>query len=196
MPRMSLPRLLVIITSTRPGRSGRAIGDWFTDRACASGLFDVEVADLAELNLPFVDEPHHPRLRNYVHDHTKRWSETVAAADAAVWVMPEYNYSMIAPMKNAIDYLSVEWSYLPTSFVSYGGVSGGLRGVESAKQPLRTLGAVTTNQAVVVPFAGAMMADGRFAPSEAVEISVAPTLAELLTLHEALKGLRAERLAA
>lgn len=192
---MSLPRLLVIITSTRPNRFGKAIGDWFVASAEENGLFDVEVADLAKLNLPFVDEPHHPRLRSYVHDHTKKWSATVEAADAVVWVMPEYNYSLIAPMKNAIDYLSVEWSYLPTSFVSYGGVSGGLRGVESAKQPLRTLGAVTTNAAVVVPFAGAMMKDGHFNPSEAVEISVAPMLSELLTLHDALKGLRAAKLA-
>jgi NAD(P)H-dependent FMN reductase len=191
---MSLPRLLVIIASVRSVRIGKPIADWFVSAAEEVGNFDIEVADLAELDLPLMDEPHHPRLRNYTQDHTRRWSETVARADAAVWVTPEYNYSIIAPMKNAIDYLSVEWAYLPTSFVSYGGVSAGLRGVEAAKQPLKAVGAVTTQASVMVPFAGSMMKDGEFHPSHEVEISVAPMLKELAVLHGALAGLRAERL--
>ncbi len=191
---MSLPRLLVIITSVRSGRIGKPIGDWFASAARDVGNFEVEIADLAELNLPLMTEPRHPRLRAYTQEHTRRWSDTVADADAAVWVMPEYNFSLIAPMKNAIDYLSVEWAYLPTSFVSYGGVSAGLRGVEAAKQPLKAVGAVTSHAAVMVPFAGSMMSDGQFNPSHEVEISVAPMLKELAVLHGALAGLRADRL--
>jgi NAD(P)H-dependent FMN reductase len=62
-----------------------------------------------------------------VHEHTKRWSATVAAADAVVFVMPEYNRTFTAPLKNALDYLYYEWNYKPVGLVSYGGVSGGLR---------------------------------------------------------------------
>jgi len=100
---MSRPTLMILIASTRPGRVGLPVGQWFRDHAIAHGGFEVEVADLATLNLPFMDEPSHPRLRQYIHQHTKNWSALVTAADAFVFVMPEYNYGFNAPLKNAID---------------------------------------------------------------------------------------------
>src|SRR5690242_5860222 len=84
-------RLLIIIASTRPGRVGLPVGQWFSERAREHGGFEVSVADLAELALPFMDEPNHPRLRLYTHQHTKEWSALVDAADAFVFVSPEYN---------------------------------------------------------------------------------------------------------
>ena len=121
------PALLIVIASTRPGRVGLPVGRWFEDRARAHGGFRVTVADLAELRLPLVDEPNHPRLRKYTQPHTRKWSEIVDAADAFAFVMPEYNYSFTAPLKNAIDYLHQEWQYKPVGLVSYGGVSAGTR---------------------------------------------------------------------
>lgn len=105
-PESSLPRLAIIIASTRPGRAGLPIGQWIYERAVAHGGFDVELIDLAAINLPFMDEPQHPRLRQYVHQHTKDWSAMIDAADAFLFVTPEYNYGLTAPLKNAIDYLS------------------------------------------------------------------------------------------
>ena len=56
----------IILASTRPGSSGPAIGAWVADRAGNVGAFDrVEVLDLAQVNLPFLDEPEHPRLGRY-----------------------------------------------------------------------------------------------------------------------------------
>ena len=81
-----MPTLLIIIASTRPDRGGQAVADWFIPVAREHGGFDVEVADLAEIDLPLLDEPKHPRLREYTHKHTKRWSEIVDAADAFVFV--------------------------------------------------------------------------------------------------------------
>jgi NAD(P)H-dependent FMN reductase len=130
---MTKPRLLIIIASTRPGRVGLPVGQWFHERATSHGGFEVEVADLAEWNLPFMDEPNHPRLRQYTQPHTQRWSATVDRADGFVFVMPEYNNGFNAPLKNAIDYLYQEWQYKPVGFVSYGGTSGGLRAVQMAK---------------------------------------------------------------
>lgn len=63
-----MPRLLVIVASTRPGRAGRAVADWFLTEAEQHGGFEIEVADLAELNLPLLDEPQHPMLRQYQHE--------------------------------------------------------------------------------------------------------------------------------
>ena len=75
-----MSRLLIVIASTRPGRVGRAVGDWFADVARAHGGFDVEVADLAELDLPFLDEPKHPRLG--------RTSTSTPSGGAPRWTPP------------------------------------------------------------------------------------------------------------
>src|SRR5690348_13390945 len=122
-----MPTLAIVIASTRPGRVGLPVARWFEDRARRHGRFDVVVEDLAERALPFLDEPRHPRLRQYEYAHTRAWSEAVDAADAFAFVTPEYNHGLNAPLKNAIDFLHHEWTYKPVGIVSYGGVSGGLR---------------------------------------------------------------------
>src|SRR5262249_42315594 len=103
-----MPRLMIVIASTRPGRVGLPVAEWFTAVAEEHSSFDIDVADLAEINLPFMDEPKHPRLREYQHDHTRAWSSRVDRADAFVFVHPEYNFGMTAPLKNALDYLHHE----------------------------------------------------------------------------------------
>ena len=122
---MSLNVLQVVTVSTRPGRIGGPIADWFIEAAREHGGFEVDPVDLAELDLPMMDEPNHPRLQQYTKDHTKAWAARVERADAFVFVSPEYNFGIAAPLKNALDYLQKEWAYKPASFVSYGGVSGG-----------------------------------------------------------------------
>ena len=109
-----MSKLEIIVASTRPGRVGPSVAHWIESEAAAHGGFDeVEVVDLAEVNLPFMNEPHHPRLGRYTHQHTRDWSAKVAEADAFVFVMPEYNYGYNAELKNAIDYLHSEWQYKP-----------------------------------------------------------------------------------
>src|SRR6476646_7299425 len=125
---MSLVQVFVV--STRKGRSGAAIARWFVERAKQHRKFDGELIDLQAVNLPLVDEPNHPRLRQYQHAHTKAWSATVARADAYVFVTPEYNFSAPPSLINALDYLYSEWHYKAVAFVSYGGVSGGTRSVQ------------------------------------------------------------------
>lgn len=119
----SLPVLQVVIGSTRPGRAGYPIGCWIAEKAEKHGSFDVELVDIAEFDLPPLDEPHHPRLQNYVHDHARRFSKTIDRADAFAMVFPEYNRSFNGALKNAIDYLVAEWAHKPVGLVSYGGIS-------------------------------------------------------------------------
>ncbi|MBW8801688.1 MAG: NAD(P)H-dependent oxidoreductase [Streptomyces sp.] len=184
-------KLLVIVGSTRPGRVGRPIADWVVDRATHHGGFDVELADLAEIDLPLFDEPVHPSLAQYQHQHTKDWSARVAGADAFVYVMPEYNHSYNAALKNAIDYLNREWAYKPVGLVSYGGVSGGLRAVQAIKPVVSALRMTPAVDAVTVPMVGSMMKDGAFEPSEIVEASAKVMLDELVKLADVLRPLRA-----
>ncbi|GAA3290285.1 NADPH-dependent FMN reductase [Streptomyces cinereospinus] len=147
------PVLQIHIGSTRPNRIGPAFATWFADLAEQHATFEVEVVDLAEVGLPLLDEPNHPRLRQYVHQHTLDWSATVERADAFVLVTPEYNYGYSAVTKNALDYLCHEWADKAVGFVSYGGVGAGTRAVQQLKQVVTTLRMVPVLEAVNIPFA-------------------------------------------
>jgi NAD(P)H-dependent FMN reductase len=186
------PKLHVILGSTRPGRKGLAIAKWFVERAKAHGTFDVTLVDLAEVNLPLIDEPNHPRFGNYTKDHTKRWSATVKAADAFVFVTPEYNHSASPALTNALDYLVKEWGYAPAATVSYGGVSGGLRAVMQTKNTLAGLRVMVIPEAVVIPFFTNHLVDDAFTKdTEALDKAVPPMLDELAKWTNALRELRA-----
>src|SRR3546814_10083678 len=113
-------RFNIIITRTLPGRVGPAVGRWFHAFAQSEGSFDARLVDRADFALPVYDEPHHPRLGKYQHEHTRRWSESVAAADAFALVTPEYNFGPTPALLNALNYVYTEWNYKPAAFVSYG----------------------------------------------------------------------------
>lgn len=186
------PRLGIVIGSVRDQRGGEAVARWFVDQAQAHGGFDVEVLDLKAIDLPLMAEPVHPRLRQYTREETKRWSATVAALDAFVLVTPEYNHGTPPAIVNALDYLFVEWQYKPAGFVSYGGVSGGLRAVQMTKPILAALKIVPIVEAVVLPmFAQQINKEtGVFAPGEAADKSASVMLNELVRWESALRVLR------
>lgn len=187
---MSRPLLQIVIASTRPDRIGLPIGEWIADRARSHDGFDVELVDLAEVGLPLFDEPHHPRLGRYEHDHTKAWSDTVSRADAFVFVMPEYNHGFNAAIKNALDFLYSEWNHKPVGLVSYGGVAGGTRAVALLKPVLSALQMVPVVQAVPIPFAMRQVVDGRFESNEALDTGADAMFGALATMVETLAPLR------
>lgn len=187
-----MPTLTMIVTSTREQRKGEAVARWALGRARAHGAFDVTLVDLREVGLPMLDEPEHPRKQQYHHDHTRRWSATIAASDAFVFVVPEYNHGMPPALLNALDYLYVEWNYKPAAFVSYGGVSGGTRSVQMAKPVLTGLRVMPIPEAVNIPFFSKYLGeDGEFTPGEAQDRAVAGMLDELARWSGALTPLRA-----
>jgi NAD(P)H-dependent FMN reductase len=192
---MSKPKLQVIVASTRPGRVGPIVAEWFVRLAEQHGGLKIGVTELAELALPMMDEPHHPKLRNYQHEHSRAWSAIVDSADAFVFVMPEYNYTFTAPLKNAIDYLHTEWKYKPVGFVSYGGISGGLRAVQQTKLTLTALKVMPIVEAVSIHSVHQHLAGDAgqqtFAASEQHEKNAAAMLDELHKWAVALKTLRA-----
>jgi len=188
-----MPRLLIVIASTRPGRVGQQVGEWFSHLARDHGGFEVEVADLAELALPFLDEPNHPRLRQYTKDHTRRWSATVDGADAVVFVTAEYNYGYPAPLKNAIDYLHQEWRHKALGYVSYGGIAAGTRSVQQLKQVTQSVGLVSAQALVHIPFVAERLDENRrLRVDEGLEQAAGAMLDELLRLDGALSALRAD----
>src|SRR5688572_15446639 len=116
-------QLAVIIGSTREGRRGPVVADWFVKTIAARTDVVVDLIVLADLELPvnftFSPTPDLIDLR-----------ERLSAADAFVVVTPEYNHSYPAALKHAVDFGKDQWKRKVVGFVSYGGVSGGLRAVE------------------------------------------------------------------
>jgi NAD(P)H-dependent FMN reductase len=187
-----MPKLGVVVASTRPNRLGLPVAKWFAAKAREHGKFTVEWIDLKEVALPPLDEPNHPKEQKYQHEHTKAWSRTIAAIDAFAFVTPEYNYSMPPALANALDYLLVEWGYKPVGFVSYGGVSGGTRSVQMSKLLVTALRMVAIPEGVFMPFAMRQLdAAGAFAPGDTQDGAVTRMLDELLRWTDALRVLRA-----
>ncbi len=183
-------KLHTIVASTRPGRIGPSIAQWFNDFAAEHGKFDPVLVDLAEFNLPVFDEPEHPRLRHYHHAHTKAWSESVASADAFVFVTPEYNFGPPPSLLNALNYLALEWNYTPAGFVSYGGISGGMRAVQMTKQILSTFKVMPIPEGVPMPMVFQNLENGKLKPADIYNTSAATMLDELHRWAEGLKALR------
>jgi NAD(P)H-dependent FMN reductase len=177
---MPKANLQIIIGSTRPGRVGGAVGDWFHDLALKHEEFTVELVDLAEVNLPLLDEPEHPRHGRYAREHTRAWSRIVSAGDAYVFVVPEYNHGYNAATKNALDYLHREWRDKPVGFVSYGGIAAGTRAVEGLIQVVTTLGMVPVPKAVNIPLINRLVgSDNVFKPNDRTRESAVALLDEL-----------------
>ena len=183
-------RLNIVIASTRPGRVGPAVAEWFHGVARKEGSFDAKLVDLADFELPVYDEPRHPRMQQYEHEHTRRWAESVASADAFALVTPEYNFGPTPALLNALNYVYNEWTYKPAAFVSYGGVSGGIRAVQVTKLTLTTLKMVPIVEAVTIPFVSEHVKDGSFEPKDIHAQSANALLGELHRWAEALKPMR------
>ncbi len=186
---MTKPVLQVIIGSTRPGRVGPAVAQWFFDIAAAEGSFDVELVDLVDYNLPIFDEPRHPVLRQYEHEHTKRWSATIARADAFVFVVPEYNHSFNAATKNAIDYLNHEWKHKPLGIVSYGSMAMGVRAVQALKPIFSALRLIFCGE-VTIPLPINPVVDGVLSSNEVLDKGAAAIVRELAIMSPPLQQLR------
>ena len=186
-----MTNLMIILGSVREGRVGEPIADWVRAVAEADSRFTVDFADLAEIALPLMDEPHHPRQGKYTKAHTIAWSERVAAADAFIFLVPEYNHSYSPAIKNALDYLAVEWSRKPVGFVNWGGVSGGTRAQVALKPVVDCLGMVLTRSLLEINFPHQHVSEeGVFEPSEAKQKALQEQLDELAALAVALKPLQ------
>jgi NAD(P)H-dependent FMN reductase len=183
-------RLGVIIASVRDGRNGLPVAEWFTEAARKHGAFDVSVMDLKAWDLPLLSEPNHPRLKKYTQEKTKRWSAAVEGTDAFVIVTPEYNFASPPALVNALHHVYHEWNYKAAGFVSYGGISGGLRSVQMTKSLLTTLKIVPIVEAVTIPFIARLVESGRFKADEKHEKSAAAMLDELARWTKALGDLR------
>ncbi|MFJ2162985.1 NADPH-dependent FMN reductase [Streptomyces sp. NPDC087856] len=138
-PMADRPLVQVLIASTRPNRAGEPTAQWVAEQAAASGVFDIEMVDLAKFDLPMFAERAHPSGRNYQMSSTRTFSAVIDRAAAFVLVMPEYNHSYNAALKNAPDHLFWEWHGKPVLLISYGGVAAGARAATALEPVLIAL---------------------------------------------------------
>ncbi|GAA1903942.1 NAD(P)H-dependent oxidoreductase [Streptomyces durmitorensis] len=149
-------RVAVIIGSNREGRFGPIVAEWLLTRIREHADFEVDVIDLAESHLPtalsFNPSPETLAELGKV-------TPKLAAADAFVVLTPEYNHSYPASLKSLIDWHNAEWQAKPLAFVSYGGLSGGLRAVEHLRPVFAELHTMTIRDTVSFHNAGGLFAD-------------------------------------
>jgi NAD(P)H-dependent FMN reductase len=130
--------IAIILGSTRPGRNGKAVADWVTDKTAERTAANYELVDLADHPLPHIDEATPPTMGQYAGEHTKAWAKKIGSYDGFIFVTPEYNHSTSGVLKNAIDYLYAEWNNKAAAFVSYGSL-GGARAIEHLRAILSEL---------------------------------------------------------
>lgn len=186
---------LKIITSTvRPGRKGPLIAQWVTEQAMNSNTFEVEFLDLGEIKLPLMDEPAHPAMKQYEHEHSKTWSAKIDEADAFIFVVAEYNNSYPAPLRNALEYLVQEWAYKPAGLVSYSaGAFAGVRSIGHLRSDLAYLKIVPITEMVSIPQLNDFIAeDSTFSPNEFIAKSMDKMLKELNRWAKGMKSIRTD----
>ncbi|MFE3498754.1 NADPH-dependent FMN reductase [Kitasatospora sp. NPDC059160] len=172
-------KVAVVLGSTRDGRFGPVVADWLLGHLDARGGMTADLIDLAATPLPTVMPSWGAELPERERELLAAVSPRLAAADAFVFVTPEYNHSFPAPLKNAIDWHNQQWHGKPIGFVSYGGLSGGLRAVEQLRVVMAELNSVTIRN--TVSFHGAAQAfdaDGK--PKDPAADAAAKTLLDQL----------------
>ncbi|MCX3059376.1 NADPH-dependent FMN reductase [Streptomyces beihaiensis] len=191
---MSAPlRVAVLVGSTREGRFAPVVTQWLTGHLGQRDDMRADVVDLTETPLPtvlpaFGQEPE-PAASQALGLVTPR----LAAADAFVFVTPEYNHSFPAALKNAIDWHNQQWHGKPIAFVSYGGLSGGLRAVEQLRVVMAELNAMTIRNTVSFHNAYAAFGpDGRV-DDPAVEGAAKAMLDQLAWWGHALRDAKSAR---
>lgn len=192
---MSDLRIGIILGSTRPGRNGDQVARWVLDQAAKRGTATYELVDLADFQLPNIDEVAHPATGLYANAGTQRWSETVASYDGYVIVTPEYNHSTSGALKNALDFVYREWNDKAVGFVGYGAM-GGQRAVEHLRLIAGELKMADVRQQVGVSLMTDFENRSTMKPVPHLQPGLEILLDQVESWSAALRPVRAEALAA
>lgn len=186
-------RIAIIVGSVREGRFGPVVAGWLAGLAAGLGGFEVDVVDLAEHDVPLAMPAFGAAPAPAVAAEVGKVTERLAAADAFVVVTPEYNHSYPAALKNAVDWHRDEWLAKPVAFVSYGGVSGGLRAVEHLRAVFAELHAVTIRETVSFHGAHTCFGPDGMPSDEGATVAAKAMLEQLTWWARSLADARAAR---
>ena len=188
----------IIVGSTRPGRNGLQVGQWVKDNAKAEGV-EFELVDLNDYNLPLLEEPFPAGAGNYLGEEANAWASKVAEFDGFIFVAAEYNHSVAAALKNALDYVNAEWNNKAAAIVSYGSM-GGVRAGEHLRQIFGELQLADVRTHVMfslfTDFTYGDNGEATFTPAEMKAGELEGQISQLTAWARALQPLRAEAVAA
>jgi len=184
-------KVAIIVGSTRPGRKADTVATWVFDIAARRADASFEIVDIADFDLPLLDEALPPSMGQYAQPHTRAWAERIAGFDAFVFVTPEYNHSTSGALKNAIDYLFREWNDKAAGFVAYGS-TGGTRAVEHLRGIMGEIKVADVRAQVALSLFTDFENFTTFKPQPSQEAAVDAMLNDLIPWGRALQAMRLE----
>lgn len=182
-------RIGIVVGSTRPGRKAAAVAEWIYELLKSRKDAEFEIVDIEDYRLPLLDEPVPPTMGQYTKSHTKTWAAKIASFDAYIFVTPEYNHATSAALKNAIDFLFLEWNNKAAGFVGYGG-AGGVRAVENLRLVMGEIKVADVRAQVMLSLYTDFENFTTFKPREQHDKSVHAMADDLIAWGGALKMLR------
>jgi NAD(P)H-dependent FMN reductase len=186
---MSQLKIAIILGSSRPNRVGGIVAEWVSDMAGKRNDASFELIDLLDVGLPFLDEGLPPAAGQYANQHTRDWAARVASFDGFVIVTPEYNHSIPAVLKNALDFVYAEWNNKAAGVVSYGAASG-IRAVEHLRLILAELQVATVRAQLTLDSYRDFENFYDFKPTERHAEALNTMLDQLVSWGTALKTVR------
>ncbi len=184
--------IAVILGSTRPNRLGEQVARWVFEQVQQRGDATYELIDIADFNLPLLDEPVPPSMGQYSKEHTKRWAAKIATFDGFIFVTPEYNHGPSGALKNAIDFLYAEWNNKAAGFVGYGS-AGGTRAVEQLRLVMAELQIATVRSQVALSLFTDFEKMATFTPAAHHTKPLHTMVDQLLAWSEAMKTVREKK---
>jgi len=176
-----MTKILAVIGSARPGRVADKVLGYIKDEVATRSDVELTVADLAELNLPFFNNENAPISPDYVitDPQVTAWSELVKANDSVLFITPEYNHTLSAIQKNALDSLGADWVEKPVTAVAYGWTGGSLA-VETLREVLSNLKADTKQSIAQLGFMKDLNPDGSLLDEANVKAQITAAINEIV----------------
>lgn len=181
--------IAIITSTTRPGRKSLAVANWVKELADSHGNAEYTVVDIADFNLPVMDEPNPPAMQQYTRNHTKAWSAEISKYDGYIFVAAEYNHAATPALTNALSFLKNEFANKAAGFVSYGSV-GGARAVENLRLIMAELQVATVRTGTYLSLFEDFENFTTFTPRDMHEATVKETLDQVVAWSGALSALR------
>ena len=181
-----MANILVVTGSVRPNSANSKVVPVVVDALTAKGA-NVTIADLAEIGLPFYNDPMPPSAPEFAptDERVHAWTKMVADADGVVLVTPEYNHTMSPVQLNAIDWVFKEWEDKPVALIGYGWRSGAGQAHATAREALAVnLKAKVGDEQANMFFMKDLNPDGSVLDKAAVDGKIGAAIDELLEVAQ------------
>jgi NAD(P)H-dependent FMN reductase len=190
-----MTKIAIVTGASRPGSVNKSVAEWVLAQVAGRSDAEFELVDVADFNLPLLDEAYPAAYQNYQNDHTKTWSAKISEFDGFIFVAHEYNHSAGPVLVNALSYLNAEFNNKAAGFVSYGSM-GGVRAVEHLRGVLSELQVAHVRNQVMFSLFTDFENFSEFKPTEQSVGTLAPMVDQLIIWTRAMEAVRADQLAA